>query len=189
MSTKNEPRKQRVKIIILAYPFALLLISIALNLFVFGVKPFVSALPSAEIYIALVIAAVLLIVNHTWLMTTTELTRIRFNMFATPEEWDSSEFNRREAPQKGLEELERRHNAHRNTTENAVYFLFLTLLFAIASPTILAAYAWVVGYALARLGYTFSYLAGNSDIRGLFMSLSLISVYGMASYLVISLFA
>ncbi len=187
MSAKNEPRKRRVQLIVLAYPFALLLISTALNLFVFGVKPPILALPSAEIYVALVIAVVLLIINHTWLMTTTELTRLRFNMFATPEEWAASKFSRQEASQTGLEELERRHNAHRNTTENVVYFVILALLLAMASPTTLAAYVWIIGFAAARLGYTFSYLVGNDDIRGLFMSLSLISVYGMASYMAISL--
>ena len=187
MSTQTETTKQRARLIVLTYPFALLSISLLLNLFAFKVKPLAPALPSAEIYAALVIAAVLLLVNHTWLMTTTELTRSRFNMHATPEEWAASGRERREAAREGLEELERRHNAHRNVTENSVYFVFLTLLLAMASPTMLAAFAWIVGFAVARLGYTFSYLAGNSDIRGLFMSLSLIAIYGMASYLAISL--
>ena len=186
MNTEQDARKQRTQSIVMVYPFALLGISVALNLFLFGVKPSVLAPPSEESLIALVIAAVLLLINHTWLMTTTELTRVRFRMFATPEEWAASGISREEAPRAGLEELERRHNAHRNTTENAVYFVFVALIFAFASPSSLAAHAWIVGFAVARLGYTFSYLAGNDSIRGIFMSLSLICLYGIASYLIIS---
>jgi hypothetical protein len=37
------------------------------------------------------------------------------------------------------------------------------------------------------LGYTYSYLAGKDGARGLFMSLSLLAMYGIASYLVMSL--
>ena len=36
---------------------------------------------------------------------------------------------------------------------------------------------------MARLGYTYSFLAGKDDLRGLFMSLGLLSVFAMASYL------
>jgi len=118
-------------------------------------------------------------------MTTTELTRVRFRLFATPEEWAASGIRRADAPRAGLEELERRHNAHRNATENTVYFVFVALIFAFASPSSLAAHAWIVGFAVARLGYTFAYLAGNDSIRGVFMSLSLICLYGLASYPII----
>ena len=86
-----------------------------------------------------------------------------------------------------MRELERRHNAHRNTTENTIYFILLVMIFALASPTTVAAHAWIVGYAVARLGYTYSYLAGKDGARGLFMSLSLLAMYGIASYLVMSL--
>ena len=44
-----------------------------------------------------------------------------------------------------------------------------------------------MGFPLARLGYTYSYLAGKVEARGLFMSLSLAATYGIASYLVICL--
>ncbi len=188
MSTEQGARKQRARLIVMAYPFALLGISAVLNLFLFGVKPLVPAAPSLEAVIALAIAAALLLINHTWLMTSTELTRSRFGMFATPEEWAASGTSREETSRAGLEELERRHNAHRNTTENAVYFVFAALIFAFASPSGTAAQAWIVGFAVARLGYTFSYLAGKDGVRGLFMSISLICLYGIASYLVISLF-
>ena len=87
----------------------------------------------------------------------------------------------------GLRELERRHNAHRNTTENVVYFIILALVFVIVSPPTIATQVWIIGFAVARLGYTYSYLAGRDNVRGLFMSLSLLAMYGMASYLAISL--
>ena len=176
-------------VIVKVYPLGVLLVGVVLNVFVFGVGPFAIALPSAECIRALVIAAVLLVINHTWIMTTTELTRVQFKMYSTPEEWAASGTRQQDAPEEGVDELQRRHNAHRNTTENTVYFILLALVFVLLTPTPVAAQAWLVGFALARLGYTYSYLAGKDDARGLFMSLSLLAMYGMASYLVMSLIA
>ncbi len=175
--------------IVKVYPLGVLAIGVVLNLFVFGVTTVAVALPSTESIRALIIAAVLLVVNHTWLMTTTELTRLRFKMFSTPEEWAASGNSRHDAPDEGLRELERRHNTHRNTTENTIYFILLVLVFVSVSPTTLAAQTWIIGYAVARLGYTYSYLAGNDRARGAFMSLSLFAMYGVARYLVMSLVA
>lgn len=178
-----------MRAIVQGYPLGLLLIAILVNLFAFGVSPPALAIPSTEIVTALVISAALLVVNHSWLMTTTELTRLRFDMHATPEEWAASGRKQEQAPEEGVRELARRHNAHRNTTENAVYFVLLALIFAFVSPPTAAAQVWIVGYAVARLGYTFSYLTGNISARGLFMSLSLLAMYGIAVYLLMSLFA
>ncbi len=175
--------------IVKVYPLGVLAIGVVLNLFVFGVNSVAVALPSTVSIRALIIAAVLLVINHTWLMTTTELTRLRFKMYSTPEEWAASGTSRHDAPDEGLRELERRHNTHRNTTENTIYFILLVLVFVSVSPTTLAAQTWIVGYAVARLGYTYSYLAGNDRARGAFMSLSLLAMYGVASYLVMSLVA
>ena len=175
--------------IVKVYPLGVLAIGVVLNLFVFGVNSVAVALPSTVSIRALIIAAVLLVINHTWLMSTTELTRLRFKMYSTPEEWAASGTSRHDAPDEGLRELERRHNTHRNTTENTIYFILLVLVFVSVSPTTLAAQTWIVGYAVARLGYTYSYLAGNDRARGAFMSLSLLAMYGVASYLVMSLVA
>lgn len=180
-------RQQRTMVIVKTYPIGVLMIAVALNQFVFGVNSLTVALPSIECIYALVISAVLLTINHTWIMTTTELTRIRFNLFSTPEEWTASGTSPEDASEEGLRELERRHNAHRNTTENTTYFILLALMFVLVSPTSVAAQTWIVGFAVARLGYTYSYLAGKDNARGLFMSLSLLAMYGMASYLLISL--
>ena len=73
--------------IVMAYPLGVLLIGAVMKMFVFGVNPVAVALPSDECTLALVISAVLLVVNHTWIMTSTELTRARFKMYSTPEEW------------------------------------------------------------------------------------------------------
>ena len=188
-STDKTKRRQRTMAIVMAYPLGMLLIGAVLNLFVFGVIPAAVALPSAECTLALVVSAVLLVINHTWIMTSTELTRVRFKMYSTPEEWAASGTSRQDAPEEGLRELDRRHNTHRNTTENTVYFMLLALIFALVSPPAAAAQAWIIGFAVARLGYTYSYLAGNDAARGLFMSLSLMAMYGIASYLVMSLVA
>ena len=191
MTDKNEEvkRKRRTMTIVKAYTFGLLLIAIMLNVFVFGVNPPTVAIPSTGSIGSLIVAAALLVINHTWLMTTTELTRVRFNLYSTPEEWAASGTKQQDAPKEGLRELERRHNAHRNTTENAVYFMLLALVFAFVSPPTVAVQAWIIGFPIARLGYTYSYLAGNTSARGFFMSLSLLTMYGMAAYLVISLIA
>jgi uncharacterized MAPEG superfamily protein len=166
----------------------MLLAGLALNWFAFGIDPAVTSLPSAGVLSALVVSAILLVVNHTWLMTSTELTRLKYGLKATPEEWVASETRREDISKEGWRELERRHNAHRNATENSVYFVILAMIFSVVSPTVTAAQAWIIGFAVARLGYTFSYLSGWDDIRGVFMSLSLIAMYGMVSYLLISLF-
>lgn len=173
--------------IVKAYPAGLLLIGAVLNVFLFGVNPCAVALPSIECIRALVIAAVLLIINHTWIMTATELTRVRFKLFSTPEEWAASGTRPQDAPEQGVRELERHHNTHRNTTENTVYYILLAFVFVFVSPTTAAAQTWLIGFGVARLGYTYSYLARKDRARGLFMSLSLLAMYGMASYLLVSL--
>ena len=188
-NTDDAQRKQRTMTMAKVYPVGVLLVSVLLNYFAFGVNPVVVALPSVAFIVALVISAALLVINHTWLMTTTELTRVRFGMYATPEEWTASGTRSQDAPEEGLRELERRHNAHRNTTENTVYFALLAGIFVLVSPPALAAQAWIIGFAVARLGYTYSYLVGNTNVRGFFMSLSLLAMYGMASYLAISVVA
>lgn len=44
-----------------------------------------------------------------------------------------------------------------------------------------------IGFGMGRLGYTYSFLSGRTGPRGFFMSLSLVSMYGMASYPLMSL--
>ncbi len=95
-------------------------------------NPIVVAFPFVECIHALIVAAVLLVANHTWIMTSTELTRVHFRLFASPEEWAASGTCRQDASEEGLRELERRHNTHRNTTENTVYFILLSM-YGIAS--------------------------------------------------------
>jgi len=145
------------------------------------------ALPSQQTLAVLVAAAALLLINHSWLMTSTELTRSRYGLFATPEEWAAAEKDRSGASAQGLQELERRHNAHRNTTENTVYFVFLAVPMAMISPSYPAFVVWVCGFGVARLGYTCSYLTGRDGLRGLFMSGGLLSLYGMVGYLLLAM--
>jgi uncharacterized MAPEG superfamily protein len=128
-----------------------------------------------------------LVINHSWIMTATELTRHRYKIFSSPEEWKLSGKRKSEVTDEGAFEIERHLNTHRNTTENVVYYIFLAVLFSLVSPSQLAARSWILMFPLARLGYTYSYLAGNDNLRGVFMSLALLSVYGMSSYLALSL--
>lgn len=175
--------KRRAGFIITAYPVAVLALSLIINL-VLGFRPLEVALPDRAGAMALAGAVALLIVNHTWLMTSTELTRLRFGLHATPEEWAAAGAKPQDASQLGLQELQRHHNAHRNATENTVCFALLAPLFLLASPTALALPVWLLGFALGRLGHTYGYLAGNDTLRGLFMTVSLCAMYGMAGYLV-----
>ena len=187
LNTEEMKRQKRTMSIVVIYQIVVILLSVALNIFVFEVHPFVVTLPSNELFQTLIIATVLLVLNHTWLMTATELTRARFKMYSTPEEWLASGTNREDATKKGISELERHHSTHQNTTENVVYYVLLALIFVFSSLPTIVATVWLVGFAVARLGYTYSYLYGKDNARGLFMSLSLLAVYGLASYLVMSL--
>ena len=180
-------RKTKFTRIILAYPFALILTGILVNLLLFGVTPAIVSIPEPVLIQTLAVSALLLLGNHTWLMTSTELTRLKYDMHATPEEWEASGNSRGDVSAEGVRELERHHNAHRNATENVVYFVFLAILISMVSPVVLAANAWVLGFALGRLGHSLSYLSGRDGLRGISMSVSLVSLYGLASYLVISL--
>ena len=173
--------------IVKVYPFALLLIAVLLNVFVFGLRPLVISVPSHDSIVAIVVSAILLVINHSWLMTATELVRVRFGMYTTPEEWAASGRSPSDVTDEGLAELERRHNAHRNTTENTVYYVLLALIFIIVTPAPSAVLAWVLAFPIARLGYTYSYLSKNTGARGFFMSVGLLAVYGMATYLALGL--
>lgn len=187
--TDREQRIRKFTIIILAYPVVLIAVGLGLNLFALGVEPIVVAMPAQGIVRALIIAGVLLVLNHTWLMTTTELVRVNYNMYASPEEWADNHARKEDVADRGWIELERHHNAHRNATENTVCFVFLAMVVSVVSPSVLAAQVWIIGFAVARLGYTLAALRGRSDWRGLFMSLSLLALYGLTSYLAIGLIA
>jgi uncharacterized MAPEG superfamily protein len=110
-------------------------------------------------------------------------------LHSTPEEWAASANRKEDASEEAWSELERHHNAHRNTTENTLYFIFLAAIFVLVSPALIVAQVWLTIFPLARLGYTYGYLAGKDNLRGAFMSLSLLAIYGMASYLVMAWFS
>lgn len=183
----DQSRIRTFTLVLVAYPVALIVASLGLNLFALGVEPMVVALPAREVIWALGVAGALLALNHTWLMTTTELTRLNYGMYASHEEWAENDARKEDVVDAGWTELERRHSAHRNATENTVYFVFLAIVMSIGSPSTLAAQVWIVGFASARLGYTLAALRGRSGWRGVFMSLSLLAVYGLASSVVVGL--
>lgn len=171
--------------IIKMYPFGVLVLAIVLN-FMFGIDPIQISRPSRELLGLISCAAILLVINHSWIMTVTELTRNRYKIFASPEEWISSGYKKLDITEEGSFEIDRCLNTHRNTTENIVYYILLLFVFSFVSPSQLAAWAWVLVFPISRLGYTYSYFKGKDNIRGIFMSLSLLSVYGIASYLAFS---
>ena len=75
--------------LIKAYPFALLLLSCLLN-WALGLVTIEISLPSNALFGAALLASSLLVINHSWIMTETELARTRLQIFATPEEWQAS---------------------------------------------------------------------------------------------------
>jgi uncharacterized membrane protein YecN with MAPEG domain len=117
----------------------------------------------------------------------TELTRHRYKVFASPEEWLTKGCKKTDVSEEGNFEIERCLNTHRNTTENIVYYILFVFIFAFASPSQTAAWVWILIFPFSRLAYTYSYFTGNDNLRGVFMSLTLLSVYGMASYLAFGL--
>jgi uncharacterized membrane protein YecN with MAPEG domain len=181
----EEAAKKNSYWIIKVYPFGVLVLAIALN-FMFGIDPIQISTPSRGLLGLISCAAIILVINHSWIMTVTELTRNRYKIFASPEEWISSGHKKLDVTEKGSFEIERCLNTHRNTTENVVYYILFLFVFSFVSPNQLAAWAWVLVFPLSRLGYTYSYLTGNDNTRGIFMSLTLLSVYGIASYLAFS---
>ncbi len=184
--TSEAEKKNNPGQIIKLYPFGVLLIGIIMNL-LFGVTPIEVSIPSLEIVKILSISAVILVINHSWIMTNTELTRLRFKIFATPEEWKDSGLSKDSITDEAQFEIDRNLNTHRNTTENIVYYMFLAIVFSFTSPAILVASIWLLLFPIARLGYTCSYFSGKDAIRGVFMSLALLSVYGLSSLLIISM--
>jgi uncharacterized MAPEG superfamily protein len=188
MMDEKARRQRKFTRIIIAYPLVLILIAVLANFLLFGVTQAEIALPQIPLVTPLAASAILLLVNHTLLMTSTELTRLKYDMHATPEEREASGHAKEDVSQEGIEELARHQNAHNNATENIVYFSVLALLISLVSPVTLAAQIWIVGFAAGRLGHSASYLLGRDGLRGIFMSISLLSLYGLASYLAICLF-
>ena len=183
----DRARERKFRRIILAYPLALIAVAVLADLLWFGVGPLVPSLPGAGVMAALIVAGALLLANHTWLMTSTELTRLHHKAHATPEEWSASGRRAADMTEEARAELDRRYNAHRNATENTVLFVLLAGVFALSSPPWIAALVWIIGYGLARLGYSYAYLSGRDGLRGICMSLSLLPLYGMAGYLLLAL--
>jgi uncharacterized MAPEG superfamily protein len=169
------------------YPLLLLVMACLGNWVVFGVKPLQVGMPSTFSLAIMSISAILMCLNHTWLMTVTELTRVRYQIQTTPEEWSDSLVGRDEIPQEGWDELARARNAHRNCTENSVYFVMLgtPLLFCSANDIVSI---WMLEFAIGRLGHTYGYLTKSDVLRGLFMTISLLAMYGMATYLMFAIY-
>ena len=178
MAIDHPPITRRQWTILVVYPFVPLIVSLIIT-FVAGIPPIEVALPSVPIVAFAAISVVLITANHTWVMTHTEITRARYGLFASPEEAEEAD---RDLPPTKHPELQRSHAAHRNLSENTVIFALALPIFVLLTPPNLLAGLWLVGYGAARLGHTFFFLSGNASIRGVFMTLSLIALYGIVLY-------
>jgi len=183
---QDDQKKSKYTEIIIAYPFALIVAAMIVN-GVIGIASAEIALPSRSVMAGLGVSAALLVANHIGLMTSTELTRLKYELHATPEEWAASGTSPKDASPEGVAELARRHNAHRNATENTVYFALVAALASMVTPSEVIMWLWAVGFAIGRVGHSFSYLTGRDGMRGIFMSVSLMSLFGLLGYFLVSL--
>ncbi len=167
------------------YPMLLIAMAALGNWVVFEVTPLQVGMPSNFSLAVFAISAVLMCINHTWLMTVTELTRVRYQIQTTPEEWSESALSRDDIPQEGWDELARARNAHRNCTENSVYLVMLGVPLLLCSANDVVS-IWLLEFALGRLGHTYAYLNKSDVLRGLFMTISLLAMYGIATYLLLA---
>ena len=156
-----------LRTIVILYPVALATIAVVLNLIVWGVSPMAVSLPSHGGMAAAVITAVVLVVNHSWIMTKTELTRIDYNIAVTPEEAAGARALLEDRGSEATRALGRVHNTHRNSTENTVLFALLLPLFLVSSPTDMAVWVWCLSFGLGRLGHTYGYLTAHTGLRGI----------------------
>lgn len=177
----------RVRKIVFAYPFVLAVVALFVNLVFLGVGPIAVELPTVSHLTAASLAAALLVVNHSWIMTKTELTRIDYGIATAPEDTSETRVLLDQSGQNAKNALARAHRTHQNATENTVYFSLLAPLFLMSSPSELAVWLWFLGFSLGRLGHSIGYLTAHTALRGFAMSISLVSLYGMASYLLLSL--
>lgn len=178
----DQAKVKKFTMIIIGYPVVLILASVLINVLVFGVSDPVVTLPEQGVVSVLAVSGALLLINHSWLMTATELIRLRYGIYASPEEYANAGRHKDDVPEHGWAALERCHNAHRNATENTVYFALVVILCSVMSAPAALMMVWSFGFAVARLGYSWSALGGRSGWRGLFMSVSLLALYGLATY-------
>ena len=90
IGAEPDSRRQGVSKIVIAYPFGVLAIALAINLLCFEISGFEASIPGQLSLSAFALAAIVFCLNHSWLMTATELTRVRYHMYATPEEWKAN---------------------------------------------------------------------------------------------------
>lgn len=183
-------RQKMARRFILAYPFGLILIALGVTLLAAtnGPTALQVALPQPLHLQLFSLASVLLLANHIWLMTTTELLRLKHGLQATPEEYAARGLDPTAVSAEAQTELTRRHNAHRNATENTVYFAVLAIPFLLLSPPVWLTALWMLGFGLGRLGHAGAFLTGRAGWRGLFMSLSLTALFGLAIWPLLTLF-
>ena len=174
--------------VIRAYPIGVVLLSIGVNALA-GIGAYVPTLPGMDLLAALAVTGALLLVNHTWLMTVTEEVRHHFQIPTTPEQWKERGLGPGQLSHAGVLELQRHHGAHRNATENTTLFVLVATTFMLGAPDPLLAQLWIVCFGVARLGHTYGYLRGRDGVRGLFMTLSLLSLYGMGSHALLSVWS
>lgn len=168
---------------VLAYPWVLFALAGALELWLGSPTSLAFTPPSTQGLVGVSMAGVLVLVAHSWMMTTTELTRLHHSIATTREEQQSGSVIADQASPEAREDLGRQHSAHRNLTENCASIILLVFPFLCTSPGDISALIWPLGFGIARFGHAWAYLHKNTGARGLFMSLSLLSQYAMAVHL------
>lgn len=172
---------------IVGYPIVVALIALALSLYVLPTLVSGTSWPENTVLIAIALATGLLIVNHSWIITATELARLKHGIYVVPEEIPSEKQATYAPSSEGQADVARCHNIHRNTTENVVYIFPLAIAIWLAAPQLTESAIWIVTFAVARLGYTYSYLRANTALRSVCMTASLLAMFGLSFQLLYAL--
>eukprot|EP01083_Nonionella_stella_P109081 317694_1 len=186
VASSETDSKSNTRIIVTIYPFVILVIGVMVVhvlsiIFGIDINAFEVQLPSEAMLRDVVISAVLLTINHSWIMTSTELTRLKYGLCATSEECEKQGKDPDHASKEGLREVKRRHNIHRNTTELKYDLLRVIghcFCVCITLKNCISCLDFIVSNC--PTGYTTAYILKNTDVRGFCMTLSLLSMYGMA---------
>lgn len=184
--TLTEKQKRGLWIVTL-YPVAVFVVALLLALILPSTAG--EGELSYSTVLATVVAALILLINHLALMTATERCRVCFNLFATPEEWQAANAEPEQASSLAKQELQRTHNAHRNATENTVPFAVLLVPFLMLNPPAITAWVWLMLFSVGRLGHGWSFLFAKDNLRGLFMTLSLLGLCGMSATMLLGMVA
>lgn len=187
-STEAARHQTKFYLAIVGYPIVVAGVALLINRYALPAAVQNALWPEQMLLLAFAFSTGLLWLNHCWIMTATELARLKHGIYVVPEEVPPAEQATYAPSPDGMADVGRCQNIHRNTTENSVYFFPLAiglLLVPVLDKTEVGGAAfWFGAYALARLGYTFAYLRAKTGLRSLCMTVTLLANFGLLFQLI-----